>query len=118
MDKKPLTVSAGIPVGDSRNSLTAGPCGPLLVQDWQLSFRRRPWPVLRMQGSSPKRGDPTIPIQPESGPFARRGRVPGPAKGIVARSRKAIFYNQLDRIIECKQRKERTHVNRSKSTVS
>jgi catalase len=34
--KKQLTTSAGIPVGDNQNSLTAGPRGPLLVQDWQL----------------------------------------------------------------------------------
>lgn len=31
-----LTTSAGIPVGENQNSLTAGPRGPLLVQDWQL----------------------------------------------------------------------------------
>lgn len=36
MEKKQLTTSAGIPVGDNQNSLTAGPRGPLLVQDWQL----------------------------------------------------------------------------------
>ncbi|MBD3337248.1 MAG: catalase [Candidatus Eisenbacteria bacterium] len=36
MDKKRLTTSAGIPVGDNQNALTAGPRGPLLVQDWQL----------------------------------------------------------------------------------
>jgi len=34
--KQKLTTSAGIPVGDNQNSLTAGPRGPLLVQDWQL----------------------------------------------------------------------------------
>ena len=34
--KKQLTTSAGIPVGDNQNSLTAGPRGPLLAQDWQL----------------------------------------------------------------------------------
>ncbi len=34
--KKQLTTSAGVPVGDNQNSLTAGPRGPLLVQDWQL----------------------------------------------------------------------------------
>ena len=34
--KKQLTTSAGIPVGDNQNALTAGPRGPLLVQDWQL----------------------------------------------------------------------------------
>ncbi|MGH6942125.1 catalase [Hypericibacter sp.] len=31
-----LTTGAGIPVPDNQNSLTAGPRGPLLVQDWQL----------------------------------------------------------------------------------
>jgi catalase len=35
-EKKQLTTSAGIPVPDNQNSLTAGPHGPLLVQDWQL----------------------------------------------------------------------------------
>jgi len=34
MDSKTkLTTEAGIPVGDNRNSLTAGPRGPLPVQD-------------------------------------------------------------------------------------
>ena len=31
-----LTTDAGIPVPDNQNSLTAGPRGPLLVQDWPL----------------------------------------------------------------------------------
>ncbi|MGB5949249.1 MAG: catalase [Parvibaculum sp.] len=31
-----LTTNAGIPVPDNQNALTAGPRGPLLVQDWQL----------------------------------------------------------------------------------
>jgi catalase len=35
-ERKQLTTSAGIPVGDNQNALTAGPRGPLLVQDWQL----------------------------------------------------------------------------------
>ena len=35
-DRPTLTTAAGIPVGDNQNSLTAGPRGPLLVQDWQL----------------------------------------------------------------------------------
>ncbi|MEJ5170544.1 MAG: catalase, partial [Fimbriimonadales bacterium] len=35
-EKKTLTTAAGIPVGDNQNSLTAGPRGPLLVQDWIL----------------------------------------------------------------------------------
>ena len=37
--KNTLTTDAGIPVGDNQNSLTAGPRGPLLVQDWQLFER-------------------------------------------------------------------------------
>jgi len=37
MARRPtLTTTAGIPVSDNQNSLTAGPRGPLLVQDWQL----------------------------------------------------------------------------------
>jgi catalase len=32
--KNTLTTDAGIPVGDNQSSLTAGPRGPLLVQDW------------------------------------------------------------------------------------
>jgi catalase len=36
MDKPKLTSSGGIPLGDTQNSLTAGPHGPLLVQDWPL----------------------------------------------------------------------------------
>jgi len=38
-DSKRLTSVAGAPVGDNHNVMTAGPRGPLLVQDWQLSFR-------------------------------------------------------------------------------
>jgi catalase len=38
-EKKTLTTDAGIPVGDNQNSLTAGPRGPLLVQDWPLFER-------------------------------------------------------------------------------
>ncbi len=32
----PLTTSAGNPVADNQNSITAGPRGPLLLQDYQL----------------------------------------------------------------------------------
>src|SRR5438552_590483 len=35
-DQKTLTTESGAPVADNQNSLTAGPRGPLLVQDWQL----------------------------------------------------------------------------------
>lgn len=31
-----LTATAGAPVADNQNSLTAGPRGPVLVQDYQL----------------------------------------------------------------------------------
>ena len=34
--KKQLTTDAGNPIGDNQNSLTAGPRGPLLMQDYQL----------------------------------------------------------------------------------
>lgn len=33
---KQLTTMAGIPVADNQNSLSAGPCGPLLLQDFHL----------------------------------------------------------------------------------
>jgi len=33
---KRLTTTAGAPVADNQNSLTAGPRGPVLMQDWQL----------------------------------------------------------------------------------
>jgi catalase len=37
MSKCPIMTSAnGSPIGDNQNSLTAGPRGPLLAQDWQL----------------------------------------------------------------------------------
>jgi len=36
MARKTLTTASGSPVPDNQNALTAGPRGPLLVQDWQL----------------------------------------------------------------------------------
>ncbi|MFZ5433949.1 MAG: catalase [Calditrichota bacterium] len=36
MKKNKLTSAAGIPAADTQNSLTAGPRGPLLMQDWLL----------------------------------------------------------------------------------
>ncbi len=35
-ERKKLTTAHGAPVGDNQNSLTAGPRGPLLMQDYQL----------------------------------------------------------------------------------
>ena len=35
-DKPALTTSAGAPIADNQNSLTAGPRGPVLMQDYQL----------------------------------------------------------------------------------
>jgi catalase len=35
-DSKKLTTSASAPVADNQNSITAGPRGPLLMQDYQL----------------------------------------------------------------------------------
>src|SRR5215467_326144 len=37
MSKKPtLTTTAGAPIADNQNSITAGPLGPLLIEDYQL----------------------------------------------------------------------------------
>ena len=37
MGKAPaLTATAGAPVADNQNSITAGPRGPVLMQDWRL----------------------------------------------------------------------------------
>ncbi|QDT41888.1 Catalase A [Gimesia alba] len=37
MTKKPtLTTTGGAPIADNQNSLTAGPRGPVLLQDYQL----------------------------------------------------------------------------------
>ena len=36
MKQKTLTTSSGAPIADDQNSLTAGPRGPVLMQDWQL----------------------------------------------------------------------------------
>lgn len=36
MTKPRLTTSAGAPIADNQNSLTAGPRGPVLIQDYQL----------------------------------------------------------------------------------
>ena len=35
-ERKVLTTTAGAPIADNQNSLTAGPRGPLLLQDYQL----------------------------------------------------------------------------------
>ncbi len=35
-DRPIMTTTAGAPVSDNQNSLTAGPRGPVLMQDWQL----------------------------------------------------------------------------------
>ncbi len=36
-DRRPtMTTTAGAPIADNQNSLSAGPRGPLLMQDWQL----------------------------------------------------------------------------------
>ena len=56
---KQLTTQSGAPVADNQNSLTAGPRGPLLVQDWQLfekhaTFNRERIPerVVHAKGSA------------------------------------------------------------------
>jgi catalase len=40
--KEKMTTAAGAPVGDNQNSMTAGPRGPMLLQDvWYLEN----WPI-------------------------------------------------------------------------
>jgi len=58
MTQKQLTTAAGVPVGSNQNSLTAGPRGPLLVQDYQLfekhahfNRERTPERVVHAKGS-------------------------------------------------------------------
>jgi catalase len=53
-----MTTGNGAPVGDNQNSLTAGPRGPLLAQDWQLfekhahfNRERTPERVVHAKGS-------------------------------------------------------------------
>jgi len=36
MQRKTLTTSSGMPIDDNQNSLTAGPGGPILLQDFAL----------------------------------------------------------------------------------
>jgi catalase len=35
-ERKKLTTEAGRPVGDNQNSLTVGPRGPIVAEDFQL----------------------------------------------------------------------------------
>jgi catalase len=35
-DKLRLTTTAGAPIADNQNAITAGPHGPVLLQDYQL----------------------------------------------------------------------------------
>ena len=40
MSKAPaLTATAGVSAADNQNSVTAGPCGPVLKQDWRLLWK-------------------------------------------------------------------------------
>ena len=40
-EKKTLTTTAGAPIADNQNAMTAGPLGPLLMQDYQLIEKHR-----------------------------------------------------------------------------
>ena len=58
-ERRKLTTSAGIPVGDNQNSLSAGPRGPLLLQDFhlveklaQFNRERIPERVVHAKGSA------------------------------------------------------------------
>ena len=50
--KDTLTTASGSPVADNQNSLTAGPRGPLLVQDWQLFDERHEAGAARYPGAA------------------------------------------------------------------
>jgi hypothetical protein len=58
--KRPtLTTSAGAPIGDNQNTITAGPYGPALLQDYQRGEGFRPaslMPVLRPRARGPRAG--------------------------------------------------------------
>jgi len=41
-DKPVMTTAGGAPVADNQNSLSAGPRGPLLMQDFHLPRARAP----------------------------------------------------------------------------
>ena len=50
-DKDVLTTSAGAPIADNQNAMTAGPRGPVLLQDYRLtSDRGLPIGVRHMNG--------------------------------------------------------------------
>jgi catalase len=47
MEKKKLTTAAGAPVPDTRNAITAGPGGPILLQDvWYISTSESKYDVV------------------------------------------------------------------------
>ena len=58
-NEKALTTSTGAPVADNQNSITAGPRGPLLMEDWWLNEKmahfnreRIPERVVHAKGSA------------------------------------------------------------------
>jgi len=62
MTERPtLTTTAGAPIADNQNSITAGPRGPVLMQDYQLL---ESWPTRTASASpsascTPKAGAPS-----------------------------------------------------------
>ena len=57
-NKRRLTTAAGMPVADNQNSMTAGPRGPILLQDFWLieklaHFDREVIPERRMHAKAP-----------------------------------------------------------------
>src|SRR5687767_1734554 len=66
-----LTTASGIPVADNQNSLSAGPRGPLLLQDFHLieklqhfNRERIPERVLHAKGSGASGTFPVTPVMP------------------------------------------------------
>ena len=71
MSKKKLTTAAGAPVPDNQNTMTAGPRGPVLLQDiWLLEklahFDREVIPERRMHA---KRSPATVEKRAKSSVF-------------------------------------------------
>ena len=75
-----LTTTAGNPVADNQNSLSAGPRGPLLMQDYQLLEKlahqnreriMRPFSMLDVNSTAERIGSPGNRTYPLSGEIFR-----------------------------------------------
>ena len=78
MSKKPTLTTTGAPVADNQNAITAGPRGPVLLQDYQLiahqNRERIPERTVHAKGWGARRGAPCL-----------RGGNASPASSITRR---------------------------------